>query len=254
MNEALELIQFPHSHYNEKVRWTLAHKGVAYTRHDLLPGPHALTVLWLTGQTQTPVLRVGRQAIAGSARIIEELERRHPEPSLLPADPALRRRAFELQAWADAEVGPVVRRGLFAVLLHHPDYVVQIFARRRSPPVQAVYRAMFPVTKQAMALAMGIRDGASIAAATAATEAALDRLASELGSAGYLAGDTFSLADLVVASLLAPAVRIEHPAMRLPDPMPEPAAAWFRRWERHPGASWVHEMYRRHRADDTPSS
>jgi len=250
MSEALELIQFPHSHYNEKVRWTLAHKGVTHTRRDLLPGPHALTVLWLTGQTQTPVLRVGRQAIPGSARIVEELERRHPDPSLLPADPALRRRAFELQAWADAEVGPVVRRGLFAVLLHHPDYVVQIFARRRSTSVQAVYRALFPVTKRAMASAMGIRDASSIAAAKAATEAAFDRVAREVGPQGHLAGDTFTLADLAVASLLAPAVRIEHPAMRLPDPMPEPAVAWFRTWESHPGAAWVHEMYRRHRPAD----
>jgi glutathione S-transferase len=248
--EALELIQFPHSHYNEKVRWALAWKALPYTRRDLLPGPHAPTVLWLTGQTQTPVMRFGAEVVAGSARIIDELERRHPEPALLPADPALRRRVLELQAWADADVGPMVRRSLFAVLLDHPDYVVRIFAREHSATVQTIYRALFPVTKLVMSTSMGTRAAASVAQGDAATQAALDRVAREVGPSGHLAGDAFSLADLAVASLLAPAVRVEHPAMRLPDPVPEPVATWYRRWESHPAASWVQETYRRHRPAD----
>ena len=65
----LELLQFPHSHYNEKVRWTLAYKGLPYHRRDLLPGPHAPTILWLTRQTQTPVMRFDGEVVAGSARI-----------------------------------------------------------------------------------------------------------------------------------------------------------------------------------------
>jgi glutathione S-transferase len=246
----LELIQFPHSHYNEKVRWALAWKGVPYRRRDLLPGPHAPTVLWLTGQTQTPVVRFDDGIVAGSARIIAELERRHSDPTLLPADATLRRRALELQTWADADVGPVVRRSLFAVLLGHPDYLVRIFARERSVPVQRLYRALFPVTKLAMSASMGIRDAASIQTSDAATQAALDRVAGEVGPGGFLAGDAFSLADLAVASLLAPAVRLEHPAMRLPDPLPDDVAAWYGRWEAHPAANWVRETYRRHRPAD----
>ena len=246
----LELIQFPHSHYNEKVRWTLAWKGLPHTRRDLLPGPHAPTVLWLTGQTQTPVMRFGTEVVAGSARIIDELERRHPEPALLPADPALRRRALEWQAWADADVGPMVRRSLFAVLLDHPDYVVRIFARERRPTTQALYRAFFPVTRLVMSTSMGTRDAASVAQGDAATRAALDRVAREVGPSGHLAGDALSLSDVAVASLLAPAVRVEHPAMRLPDPMPDAVAAWYRRWESHPAAAWVQETYRRHRPAD----
>jgi glutathione S-transferase len=234
----LELIQFPHSHYNEKVRWALAWKGVPYRRRDLLPGPHAPTVLWLTGQTQTPVVRFDDGIVAGSARIIAELERRHSDPTLLPADATLRSRALELQTWADADVGPVVRRSLFAVLLGHPDYLVRIFARERSVPVQRLYRALFPVTKLAMSASMGIRDAASIQTSDAATQAALDRVAGEVGP------------DLAVASLLAPAVRLEHPAMRLPDPLPDDVAAWYGRWEAHPAANWVRETYRRHRPAD----
>ena len=246
----LELIQFPYSHYNEKVRWTLAYKRLPYRRRDLLPGPHALTVLRLTGQTQTPVMRLDGEIVAGSARIIAELERRHPTPPLLPADATLRRRALELQAWADADVGPMVRRSLFAVLLGHPDYVVRVFARERGVAMQRLYRALFPVTKLAMSASMGIRGDASVQASDAATRAALDRVAGELGPSGFLAGDAFSLADLTMASLLAPAVRVEHPAMRLPDPLPDAVAGWYRRWEAHPAAVWVRETYRRHRPAD----
>lgn len=244
---AVELIQFPYSHYNEKVRWTLAHKGIAHTRRNLLPGPHALTVLRLTRQTQTPVVRLDGRVIAGSARIIEALERRFPTPSLYPADPALRSRALELQDWADERIGPVVRRGLFAVLLDSPAYVCAIFAGDRPAVTRGLYRGFFPATKLVMSSSMGIRGAASIDESHTEVQTALDRVAREVGASGFLAGDALSVADVAVASLLAPAVRVEHPAMRLPAPMPDAVAQWYRRWEAHPGAAWVRETYRRYR-------
>jgi glutathione S-transferase len=250
---AVELFQFPYSHYNEKVRWTLAYKGIPHARRSLLPGPHALTVLRLTRQTQTPVVRLDGEVVAGSARIVDALERRFPERALYPADPALRRRALDLQAWADAHVGVMVRRALFAELLPHADYVVTVFAGTRPPLTRAMYRAAFPLTRVAMAASAGVRGPASVDEAAAATGAALDRVAREVGPGGHLAGDAFSVADLAIASLLTPAVRVEHPAMRLPDPVPAPVAAWYRRWERHPAAAWVRETYRRHRPADVPA-
>lgn len=246
----VELFQFPYSHYNEKVRWTLAFKGIPHTRRSLLPGPHALTVLRLTRQTQTPVVRLDGQSVAGSARIIDELERRFPARALYPADPALRRRALDLQAWADEHVGVMVRRALFAVMLEHPAYVMAIFASDRPVLTRALYRAVFPITKIAMATSAGVRGPASIDEAVGATQAALDRVAREIGPGGYLAGDAMSVADVAVASLLTPAVRVEHPAMRPPAPVPAAVEAWYRRWDAHPAAAWVRETYRRHRPAD----
>jgi glutathione S-transferase len=52
----IELLQFRHSPYNEKVRWALDLKRVPHTRRSLLPGPHVATVRRLTGRTHTPVL------------------------------------------------------------------------------------------------------------------------------------------------------------------------------------------------------
>ena len=63
----IELLQFRHSPYNEKVRWALDLKRVPHVRRSLLPGPHLRTVRALTGRTTTPVLRAGETVIDGSA-------------------------------------------------------------------------------------------------------------------------------------------------------------------------------------------
>lgn len=162
------LHQFASSHYNEKARWGLDWKGVVHRRETHLPGPHALAMKRLSGQTATPVLCLEGAVIAGSAAILDALEGRFPERPLYPADPALRERA-------------------------------------------------------------------------------LDFVAREVGPSGYLVGDTFSVADLCCASLLAILVDPPHPDMSHPKPMPARIEAFLARFAPHPAAAWVLEQYARHR-------
>jgi glutathione S-transferase len=244
-----ELLQFPYSHYNEKVRWALDWKRLPHRRTDLLPGPHMLRIRRLTGQSQLPVLRLEGRVLHGSARILDELERLHPEPPLCPADPALRRRALEIQAHFDQEVGPRVRLALFAVMLDTPDYVCRVFASQRSPAARALYRASFPLVAPVMKRGMGIRGPRSVEEAERVTREAFDFVARESQATGQLAGDAFSVADLAAASLLAPATDPSHPAMCRPRPMPAAVEAWLEGWSKHPGAVWVLEQYRRHRPE-----
>ncbi len=248
--DGIELIQFPYSHYNEKVRWALAHKRIPHQVRSLLPGPHAPTVLRLTGQTETPVVRFGTTVVAGSAQIIDEIERRFPAPPLYPTADADRRRALELQTWLDADVGPMVRRALFSILVRHPDYVCEMFAATRGGLTRALYRALFPVTRIVMSQSMGIRGATSIEAGFIGTQSAFDRLARETSTRSFLVGDRFSVADLTAAALLAPAVQLTHPAMALPTPMPQAVQDWYARWAIHPGAAWVREQYRQNRPAD----
>jgi glutathione S-transferase len=243
----LELLQFPYSHYNEKARWALDVKRVPHARRSLLPGPHAPTILRLTGETTVPVMRFGDEIVAGSARIIDELERRFPEPALYPADAALRRRALEIQAWLDDDIGPRVRRGVFAALLQEPAYVCWTFSSERGAPVRALYRALFPLTKIVMKRSMGLTGPASVEDAHAGVKRALDFVASEAGPHGYLVGDAFTVADLTAASLLAPAVMPPDSPMALPLPRPVRVREWLARWATHPGTAWVRDQYRRHR-------
>ena len=87
------------SHFNEKARWALAHKGVEHRRRAPTPGGHMIVALWLTrGRNKTfPLLQLDGQAIGDSTAIIAALERRFPDPPLYPEDPAERRRALELE-------------------------------------------------------------------------------------------------------------------------------------------------------------
>ena len=241
------LIQFPYSHYNEKARWALDWKRVPHVRRSLLPGPHALTVRRLTGATQVPVLRLEGEVVAGSARIVEALEGRYPDPPLYPSDPEQRRRALEIQSWFDEEVGPRVRQAIFAVFLREPAYVVRLFASERPPLARALYRASFPLVRLAMRSSMGLGAPGAVPRAHATTREALDFVAKHAGPGGHLVGDRFSVADLAAASLLAPVVSPPDSAMALPEPMPAAFRSLLAGWADHPGVAWLLERYRKDR-------
>lgn len=247
MAALLELIQFPYSHYNEKVRWALDLKRPPHRRTDLVPGPHAMTTLRLTGQTQVPIVRFGSECVHGSAEILDRLERSYPDPPLYPSDPGAREQAVALQRYFDEDIGPMVRRGVFAALTQEPDYLCAMFTQQKSRLAQSLYRAIFPLTRLVMKSSMGISGPASIDSGIAGTQAGFDFVARQSAESGYLVGKAFSIADLTAASLLAPAVLPEGSPMALPEPRPARLQKWIERWADHPGAAWVRRIYREHR-------
>src|SRR5215467_1039354 len=98
------LWHIPLSHYSEKVRWALDHKGIAHRRRVL--GPDYLIRAWrATGQGKLPILFLDGRAIADSTQIIAALEERHPEPALLPRDADARQRALALEDHFDEQLG-----------------------------------------------------------------------------------------------------------------------------------------------------
>jgi glutathione S-transferase len=242
----VELYQFTVSHFNEKARWALDYKGVEHVRHSLLPGPHKVTIYRLTGQQQVPVLRDGDALVAGSAAILEYLEARHPESALYPSDPSARARAIEVQRYFDDEVGPGIRLAMFHDLLVDPSYFVRLFTWDQPAVKRIAYRGLFPIVRLVMTREMGI-DAANAARGRDVTGKALDFVARETGRTGYLVGDSFSVADLTAASLLAPAVEIEPTPFGYPEPYPRALRDWWARWREHPAAPWVRRMFGRHR-------
>lgn len=244
---ALELLQFPYSHYNEKARWALDWKGIPHQRVSLLPGPHVPRIRRLTGATEVPVLRVDGEVVAGSARILAELERRFPARPLLPEEPALREEALRWQAELDAELGPAVRAAVFLVTLPTPGYVCRTFAGCHPWPVRGLYRAGFPIVSRLMRSRMGLDAPGTFERAVAVSERALDRVARASEATGQLVGDRFTVADLTAASLLAPLVALDHPDMARPRPMPAALETFLARFAAHPGVQWVQAQYRLHR-------
>jgi glutathione S-transferase len=89
--EAPVLYHIEISHYSEKARWALDYKGIAHVRRAPPPLLHMAWALWLTRRPTFPVLRLDGVRVGDSTRIIETLEREHPEPPLYPPDAGERR-------------------------------------------------------------------------------------------------------------------------------------------------------------------
>jgi len=239
------LWQFTASHYNEKARWALDWKRVAHVRRSLLPGPHALKIRKLTGQTAVPVLVLDGRAIHDSARIIDALEAAYPEPPLYPKEASQRERALALQRFFDEELGPHVRRWAFYHLLPHPGFVVSMFGQESGATARTAWRLGFPLLRAVMTRTMGI-DAERAETSRRKTLAALDRIETELGPSGYF-GDGFTVADLTAAALLSPLVAPPEFPYRLPQDVPAEMVAFRESIAARPAFLWVLEMYRRHR-------
>lgn len=242
----IELHQFSHSHFNEKVRWALDYKGLPHVRINYIPGPHAPQIRRMTGQNQVPVLRIDGRAVHGSATILDVVEQRFPSPPLYPADPSLRAEALALQTRLDAELGPEVRRAAFETMLDDAAFVVATFASEKAAWKRKAYLATFPLVRNVMRKSMNITPETGRRAQERVTKL-LDFLAEKSAKTGYLAGDTFSIADLTAAALLGPVLLVDHPDMKQAEPRPPRFASLCAEWAAHPGMTWARGIWSSHR-------
>jgi glutathione S-transferase len=234
------------SHYNEKARWALDHKRIPHVRRAVMPGSHRRVAKRLTGGLTFPVLELDGRAIGDSTRIIEALEQRYPAAPLYPTDPLEWQRALELEEFFDEEFGPYSRR----LALHHmlPDagLLLGAFTPDLRGPRRLVARAIFPAVRRRVARDFGI-DAAGVAEAFTKLHATGRRFQAEVLPSGYLVADRLTVADLTLASLLAPLVAPEQ----FPYPQPQrnhPRLAPVRDALATYGlVDWTREMYARHR-------
>jgi glutathione S-transferase len=234
------------SHYNEKVRWALDYKRVPHVRRAETPGRHRRIAHRLTGDRTFPILVLDGEAIGDSSRIIETLERRHPDPPLYPADRAERVRALAIEDFYDEELGPYTRRLALSAMLPDRELLLGAFAPDLSGGLRLLSRATFPLVRRQVVSEFDV-DHRGVETAWAKLRAAAARFRSELQPGGYLVGDRFTVADLTVAALLAPLVAPEQ----FPYPQPQrrhPRLAEVRAALTEEGlAEWTREMYARHR-------
>ena len=234
------------SSYNEKARWALDYKRVPHVRRAAVPGRHRRIALELTGESTFPVLVIDRQAIGDSTRIIEALELRYPEPPLYPQGDDDWRRALRLEDFFDEQLGSYVRLLFLHHVLPDPGLTLGAFAPDLRGVTRLLARARFPRLRRRLQASFKI-DERSVAEAFEKVSAAGARFRAELGPSGYLVGDRFSVADLTLAALVAPAVAPEQ----FPYPQPQrghPLLAPLRdALAEHGIADWTREMYARHR-------
>lgn len=233
------------SHFSEKVRWALQHKGVEHERRAPPPGLHIPVAVWLTrGRSGTlPILKLGNETLADSTAIIAALERDIPDPPLYPTDPLERKRALELEDLFDRDLGPAIRRLVWHELRGEPERLGKVAAQAVPVPLGVPY-------SRALAIGASLRYGAGSERAAQLAKsrvlAAIDRLEAELGEREYLVGDRFSVADLTAASLLYPLV--------LPEQAPKQVREMPERYERLRASlasrrayRWIEQIYAGHR-------
>jgi glutathione S-transferase len=204
------------SPYNEKARWALDHKRVPHVRRAVTPIRHDVVSRRVGGRGTMPVLVMDGRAIGDSSEIVAELERRAPEPPLYPADPVERARALELEELFDEQLGSYMRR----LVLHHALRDADLLLGGFTPDLRGLprrtLRAAFPLARWNLRRGFGI-DERRVEEAFGKLAATGERLRAELGASGYLVGDSFSVADLALASICAPAAAPEQ----FPYPQPQ---------------------------------
>jgi glutathione S-transferase len=234
------------SHYNEKARWALDYKRVPHVRHAAAPGRHRAIAQRLTGARTFPIMVLDGEAIGDSTRIIEALERRYPEPPLYPADPEARRRALEIEDFFDEELGSHLRLLVISRMLPSPKLILGAFFPDIGTSRRLTARATFPLHRRRVMTDFGIDDDA-VELAWAKVRAAGECFREEIQPNGYLVGDSFTVADLTVAALVAPAIA---PA-QFPYPQPQrghPLLAELRNAFAGSGLlDWAYDIYARHR-------
>jgi len=244
------LWHFRVSHYNEKVRWALDFKKLPHRRIALVPGLHIPRMRLMTGQNKVPAFEVDGRVMIGSAAIVAELERRHPEPPLFPRDEAERTRAVALQTYFDDEVAPEVRRLFWWCYVGRPAECVRVVTDGFGMPTRLLMRALFPLLKLGFSRNMGL-DAAQVEQASRRLHAHLDRLEAEVGRSGYLVGDRFGVADLAAASIMSGLIRPPEFSYPLPEPMSPELLALRESIAGREGYRWVREIYRAHRGSSS---
>jgi glutathione S-transferase len=235
------------SHYNEKARWALDYKGVAHVRRAVTPALQELRARRLRAGRTLPVLEMNGRAFGDSTKILEEVERRWPEPPLYPADPEERRRALGLEDYFDEQCGHDVRRVLFNDNLAEPEKFLAMLYGADHPRIGLI-KALSPLLGQVVKLRYRIRPE-TVEQSRDKVRAAFDEIEAEVGPSGYLVGESFTVADLTAASILAPIVMPpEFPYIKLHPDERTPQSRRFRdSLKDRYGFKWVEDIYARHR-------
>ena len=105
----LVLCGSPVSNYYNKVKIALLEKGVVFTEELVKTGSKDEAVLSATPLGKIPFIRTEDGVLCESQVILDYIERRHPNPPLLPADPFQAAKVRELITFVDLHLELVAR-------------------------------------------------------------------------------------------------------------------------------------------------
>lgn len=231
---ALRLYQFAISHYCEKIRWALDYKKLNYETTNLLPGQHVKTVQRLTRGTgaSVPVLEHDGEVIQGSSDILDYLDRTFADKPLTPADEPARTQALAWEKRLDEEAGPAVRCYSYHHFLQRPKIVVPLLTAGTPFYNRFLLSLTFSRVNEVMRKWMKINKKTA-EESRKVMENLLSELAETYSRQPFLAGESFSRADLTAAALFAPLFQPEAYPVPWPKParIPKEMQTWLNQWQ-----------------------
>lgn len=247
-----KLMVFGISHYCEKARWALDWHQVDYQEVNWPPGPHILLAKRLGAKrSSVPILQDGQELIQGSDAIIGWADANGPEATNLLTTPE----ALAIEQRADKSLGVHTRRLAYAECLQsHPHVVKPALFHNLSPLHLGLAHLMWPITRRAMIRGYGLTPDAA-AQSRALVTAELDWLDGLLADGRpFLTGESFTRADITVASLLAPFARPDALPLYQRMDFPPALAADLSRWQPRPTLQWITRLYENARAPKPKSA
>jgi glutathione S-transferase len=196
----MDLHQFRHSAFCEKVRLVLAAKGLEANLLEVTPGLGQIELFRLSGQRQVPVLVDGGEVIADSTAIALHLEKRHPLPALLPADARSRARVLLLEDWADTSLASGARLALLQSAAADPELRAALLPEATPAPLRSLVGALPGAVMGPAGEAVRELSGARQAEQLLSNLEQLQRL---VAATDHLEADRLSLADLAVVAQLS---------------------------------------------------
>ena len=207
----MKLLEFPHSHYCEKAKWALSHKGLDSEIVPILPGLHIRTVKKYAEGTSVPVLLTAQQNIQGSSEIIDFLDEKYPQNSLTPTDSQLHSQCIALEKKMSTKLGEHLRCILYAYLLKYPSFIAYCFSQPMPWHKRTFVRVLSPLLCKKI-YDKFVTSPQKAEDARIEFDNAMNELKQILKNSNYLIGNQFSRADITMASMLSLLVMPkEHP-------------------------------------------
>ena len=221
------------SHFCERARWGLDHKGISYEEVAWAPALHVPLARRIAKETCVPILATGDGVIQGSGAILTWV-------GLDGGDATLEQRFEDV-------IGPLIREYFYAGTLHVPGSGVREVLLHGVSPVQAALgRVGWPVIRRAMAAHMTIRPE-RLPELERRIDGELDWADALVANDGPLSSGNFGRNTITAASILAPLARPDAlPLFQQVKFAPEMERA-FERWSARPALRWAVDAYTRHR-------
>jgi glutathione S-transferase len=195
-----KLYVIPGSHPSWTARLMLERKGIPYKRVDLMPVVSKGVLKGMRFPSNTvPALKLDGRRVQGSMEIGRELDRIQPEPPLYPADPELRAKVEEAEAWGDEFQQKPRRFSWWAFKQNRPPMASYAEGAKLGVPVGFAVKTGGPLV--AAAARLNKANDAEVSADLASLRADLDRIDAWIAG-GVLGGPEPNAADYQIAPSL----------------------------------------------------